>query len=106
MKTIAFSFVRRLFLAIVGCGVAAVCGCATLDQPLPDASGADLGADITQRLAVDSMTGGTVYGVDVSGGQVVIRGIVRSEAERMRVLSLVRGTPGVTSVVDRLRIVR
>lgn len=106
MKTITVSVARKLFLAVACCGVAAVCGCATLDQPLPEATGNDLQSGVTQRLAMDPMTGGNVYGVDVSGGQVVIRGIVRSEAERMRVLGLVRGTPGVTGVTDHLRVLR
>lgn len=106
MKTITVSIARKLFLATACCGVALVCGCATLDQPLPEAVGNDLQSGITQRLAMDPMTAGSVYGVEVSGGQVVIRGIVHSEAERMRVLGLVRGTPGVTGVTDHLRVLR
>ncbi len=37
---------------------------------------------------------------------MTIRGTVRSEVERMRLLSTVRGPQGVTLVIDRLRVVR
>lgn len=89
-------------LALAGVGLI---GCATLDESAPTLAGNDLQSAITQRLSMDPITSGTLYGVEVVDGEVVIRGAVRSAAERMRVLGLVRGTPGVTSVSDRLRLV-
>lgn len=105
MKKISTLIGTNLLFAVTMMGLACLCGCASLDEPAPDLSEGDLQSAVVQRLAMDPMTREGLYGVEVVDAQVTIRGTVHSETERMRVLSLVRGTPGVESVSDRLRIV-
>ncbi len=97
--------VRGWLCAGAAAGWLAAAGCASLDAGAPDPAAGDLESAIVQRLAMDPVTRSGVFGVDASGGQVTVRGTVRSEIERMRVLGLIRGTPGVAGVDDRLRIV-
>lgn len=100
-----FVCVRRLVCAAAV--ALAVAGCATTDGGAGESSAdSELAASITQRLSVDPTFRDQLFGVEVVGGEVTIRGTVRSEVERMRLLSTVRGTPGVTLVIDRLRVVR
>lgn len=42
--------------------------------------------------------------LDIADGRVMVRGVVGSNGEREAVLGAIRGTPGVTSVEDKLRI--
>jgi osmotically-inducible protein OsmY len=88
--------------AVVVLGLA---GCVTMPAE-PEATGTDGETRdlIEERLATDSVTRSKMYAVDVQGTQARVRGTVRSEAERMRVLGVVRGTPGIESVVDQLRV--
>lgn len=88
----------------VGALLAWASGCANLEAPGEPSRDGDLRAVVLQRLTLDPLTSAGLYGVEVAGDEVILRGTVRSEAERMRVLSLVRGTPGVGRVTDRLRI--
>jgi osmotically-inducible protein OsmY len=67
---------------------------------------AEIAARVEQRLAFDAGLRNRIYDVHVSNGEVTVVGTVSSEAERLRLISIVRGTPGVTGVIDRLRIVR
>lgn len=103
MRKLAFACMRRFVCAVGLAGVLA--GCATTDGGAGESSAdSELAASIRQRLSVDPAYRDQFFSVDVVGGDVTIRGTVRSEAERMRVLSIVRGTPGVTLVIDRLRV--
>lgn len=84
--------------------------CSTLTDALNErASGgteapedAALRADILTRLRDDPVTGDHVFGVSVSHGTVVLRGSVPDDATRLRVHSVVRSTPGVVQIEDRL----
>lgn len=80
-------------------------GCALLNSVKPAPAADDLRARVLQRLADDPISRSGVFGVELNGDVVQLRGTVRSAAERMRVLSLVSGTPGVASVEDRLRVI-
>lgn len=88
-------------LLAIAAGCAAPGGAAAMSE-----ADADVAARVAQRLAVDPALRDQLFGIDVAGGEVTIRGTVRSEAERLRLISAVRGTPGVTGVNDRLRIIR
>lgn len=105
MKNRTATLRSGVLIAAVALAAVGLIGCATLDESTPTLSGNDLQSAITQRLSMDPITSRTLYGVEVVDGEVVIRGTVRNATERMRVLGLVRGTPGVTSVSDRLRLV-
>lgn len=103
------SIFKKFLLALVA--GAALNACATREpSPVaaPGGAGDDraLAAAIRQRLEMDPMLRGQVYGIDVANGEVTVQGVVRNEAERLRILSIVRGTPGVTQVQDRLRLFR
>jgi osmotically-inducible protein OsmY len=74
--------------------------------PTMSEADAEIAARVAQRLAFDAGLRDQLYGIDVYGGEVTVRGTVSSEAERLRLIGVVRGTPGVTGVIDRLRIVR
>ncbi|HMP75577.1 MAG TPA: BON domain-containing protein [Kiritimatiellia bacterium] len=91
-------------LVVLGLGAAA--GCATLVTDEFPSAESDLRAQVAQRLAMDPLTQQGLYRVEVDGGRVILHGTVSSEAERMRVLGVVRGTPGVSDVTDRLRLIR
>ena len=82
-------------------------GCATYTPPPDSMSGGgspdgDLATEIYSRLSDDSMTGRYTFGVTVQGGVVTVQGAVPDEPTRTRILGIIRATPGVQSVVDRL----
>ncbi|MCO5045014.1 MAG: BON domain-containing protein [Kiritimatiellae bacterium] len=106
MKTRKSLSWRKMSAVLAAAGMALLGGCATFDESAVASGGGDLQSIVVQRLSVDPMTRDNVYGVEAVNGQVTIRGAVQSEAERMRVLSIVRGAPGVLGVTDRLRVVR
>ncbi|MCS6771205.1 MAG: BON domain-containing protein [Kiritimatiellae bacterium] len=86
-------------------------GCATVEEAGravdgPAAADRDLSAMIRHRIEMDSGLRGQMIGIDVAGGEVTVRGNVRNEAERLRLLGIIRGTPGVAVVHDQLRVVR
>lgn len=86
-------------------GLLAGAGCASMDSGAAGADTGDLRAMVLQRLAIDPVTRADVFGVEVQGDRVTLRGTVRNETGRLRALGLVRGTPGVASVDDRLRVI-
>ena len=96
----------RKFLSALAAALAlgAAAGCATIETRPVDTPDGGLRAAVAERLAMDPLTGQGLFQIDVDGDRVAIRGLVRSESERMRVLGLVRGTPGVNHVTDRLRL--
>lgn len=96
----------RAALCAVALGFLVV-GCASpIDEKAGSPSDADIVAQVSQRLAVEPAFRERLFNIEASDGSVTIRGIVSSEAERMRLLSIVRGTPGVANVIDRMRVIR
>lgn len=80
-------------------------GCATYTPP--PASGAtdsdtQLVKDVVGRLANDDVAERFTFGVTAQGGVVTVQGAIPDELTRQRVLAVVRGTPGVQGVVDRM----
>jgi hypothetical protein len=65
-----------------------------------------LTAKIKSKMALDDLVRARSINVDTSGSVVTLTGTVSSEAERQRAVQLARETNGVTSVVDRLAVVR
>jgi hypothetical protein len=61
-------------------------------------------AKIKSKMALDDLVKARNINVDTNGTVVTLTGVVGSEAERQRALSLARETEGITSVVDRLRV--
>lgn len=80
--------------------LAVVSACATTGAADAEAS---VAAMVRERLAQDTLTRQNTFSVSGAGGVVTVRGLVRTEAERARILGIARGTPGVTAVVDRLQ---
>ena len=63
-----------------------------------------LTAKIKSKMALDDYVEARAIDVDTSRSIVTLTGVVTSESERDRALSLARETAGVTRVVDKLRI--
>jgi osmotically-inducible protein OsmY len=61
-------------------------------------------AKIKAKMALDDTVKALDVNVDTNGTTVTVTGQVGSEAQRTRVLQLVRETQGVKEVVDRLRV--
>lgn len=61
-----------------------------------------LAADALNRLRDDPLTGRLTFGTSCQNGIVTVEGAVPDEAMRTRALGIVRSTPGVQDVVDRL----
>jgi osmotically-inducible protein OsmY len=96
-----------LSLILILAALAFSTGCSTLpagsNETLQAPSDSQLGRDVMSRLEQDSLAGRHTFGVIAKNGEVTIRGAVPNEGLRVRVLGIVRGTPGVVSVVDELR---
>ncbi len=93
-------------LAFLAVGVV---GCGTLTDALnrraaADVSEADLRLrqDVLNRLRDDAVTSLHNIGVESRNGMVTVYGSVPDDMTRRRVLSVVRGTPGVAGINDRL----
>lgn len=61
-----------------------------------------LARDVLNRLLDDSITGSLMFGVNAQNGMVTVDGAVPDETIRTRALGIVRSTPGVRGVIDRL----
>jgi osmotically-inducible protein OsmY len=87
-------------LAITG----GMIGCATNEPAVQEAPSSDvqIAREAMNRLANDSVAGRYTFGVTVQNGVATVTGAVPDETFRLRVLGIVRGTPGVVEVVDRL----
>ena len=82
--------------------------------PLPDAwvattgGGGGGGAMVTEstlsRTVAGALSGAGGVRVEAAGSRVILSGIVASQAERQRVVALVREVPGVREVEDRMRL--
>lgn len=68
------------------------------------ATASALASVIQERLASDPVLRDRFFVITEQNGVITISGVVRNESERMRVISTVRGTPGVSVVNDRLRV--
>lgn len=91
--------IRLVGLAALG---TLLVSCAVL--PPSDVSGdnAELIQAIHQRLASDPVAARYPVGFLVRDGVVTLEGSVPDRPTRMRILAVVRSTPGVREVVDRL----
>ncbi len=96
-------------LCLLGVLAGGVSGCAVLTDTVnrradADVSEADLQLrrDVLNRLQMDAMTSQHSIGVDSRNGVVTVYGSVPDDMTRHQVLSVVRGTPGVMGVHDRL----
>ena len=100
-----FWTVRAVSVLVVVTALAAgLAACATAgDGASGPGSDAELVALVRDRLGQDALTRQNTFSVTSSDGVVSVRGLVRNEAERARVMGVVRGTPGVTSVLDHLQ---
>jgi hyperosmotically inducible protein len=77
-------------------------------QPSANAAAANgddaLSARVQSQLSGDARLKGAPVEVTAKNGVILLQGTVGSAAAKQRVLSLARGTDGVTQVVDRLRV--
>jgi osmotically-inducible protein OsmY len=95
----------RAFLLVVALVFPILAGCAGLDQSLNrplDDDDAAVQRNVMERLEQENILPGS-FSVRVSGGVATVYGRVPGEQARARALSVVRGTPGVSQVEDRLR---
>jgi hypothetical protein len=72
--------------------------------PPAPAEGPTLVDELAARLESSRLLVGANLLVEVNGGRVTVMGEVPSPTARTHALDVVRGTPGVTSVVDQLRV--
>jgi osmotically-inducible protein OsmY len=68
-------------------------------------SDAGVTAKVKTRLATDNRVHAAAISVDTANGVVTVTGNVPSDAERAAVIEIVRGTDGVSDVVDHLTLV-
>ncbi len=61
-------------------------------------------ASVKTKLAADDMVKASAVNVDTTEHVVTLSGVVASKAARERAVVIAKGTPGVTSVVDKLTI--
>lgn len=97
-----FRYALIIFLlcqVVVGCAQRAPSADAATSSSTLD----DLDSRVYQRLATDPVTARMRLSVVSSDGIVTLSGRVESPSERLRAVSVVRGTPGVRAVIDKLR---
>ena len=85
--------------------ICAISGCRTyVPQGMAGASQEDLQIvdDVTNRLEADSLMGKFTFGITCKDGVVTIQGAIPDDVLRARALGIVKGTPGVQGVVDKL----
>jgi osmotically-inducible protein OsmY len=63
-----------------------------------------IAVSIRSKLAEDTRTSGQTIDVFVADGDILLIGTVDSEMQRMTAEELVRGLPGVSRVVDNIRV--
>ena len=67
------------------------------------ASDSEVVSDLSDRLREDTITSRFTFGVSVANGEATLTGYVPDQNARMRALGIADGTPGVQSVLDRMR---
>ena len=104
--------VKSVYLAWVGSVALCVAvlsgasGCATALPPTGTAeeeAAYDLSRIVMARLTEDPFLERASIQATSDEGVVTLRGMIRSEAQRMRALSIARSTAGVRGVIDSLR---
>lgn len=98
-----------VYLGMLGVLAFGVTGCGTLTDALnqrsqTEASAEDLRLqqDVLNRLQQDPVTARHSVAVESRDGRVAVYGTVPDDMTRHRILNVVRGTPGVVAVHDRL----
>ena len=94
----------RLSLLAILAAVMTLAGCTTMPgnstiQPTTDAQ---LAAAVLQRLTQDTMTGMSTFGVEAENGVVTLHGSLPNDTLRARAIAIVRSTPGVKDVIDKI----
>ncbi len=95
MRSVSASLAVLLLLLTAGCTRAVQVPPAALEA-------AQLGVRVKTALVNDADVGARIIEVRVDRGVVTLSGLVASEAERERAVTLVRRVPGVTDVVSQL----
>lgn len=98
------STVALLITAFLAAGFLAGCTTYTPPPSYGATSNADsqLVQDVVGRLSEDGIAERYTFGVTAGGGIVTVQGAIPDEVTRQRVLGIIKGTPGVQGVVDRL----
>jgi hypothetical protein len=99
-------WVAVLLLAAVPLFITGLSGCATGDDTSFESLLGDddqLASEIMDRIQDDPITSRQGLGVRVNKGKATLYGAVPSEQIRARAVSIVRNTPGVTDVDDRIQ---
>ncbi len=98
-----------IIVCLLGLLAGGVSGCAALTDSANRRASADMSErdlrvsqDVLNRLQDDNVTGHLSIGVESRDGVVTLYGSVPDDVTRLRVISVVRGTPGVVSINDRL----
>lgn len=101
-----FVKLRSLVLTFAAALPLLLSACAALDSTdFSAGSGpdADVQAEVSNRLRADAVTARANIGVSVSGGVVTLSGWTPDANVKLRAVSIAKGTPGATDVVDQLR---
>ena len=97
----------RAFLLTAAMALCLLAGCSTAsyDMEGSPAAGSDrqLAVDVVHRLEYEGLTDLRNFAVTVNNGVATVHGVVPNEPARARVLAVVRGTPGVQDVVDKMQ---
>ena len=94
-----------MLLALTLTGFLFTSGCTTYSTTTPGAtagSNDQIEDDVIERLRQDDLTSTQGFGVRIEGGIATLYGSVPDEIVRLRALGIVRSTPGVKEVVDKL----
>ena len=92
-------YLRTLGLVIV---LLTVVGCATMQTGAGSENDQAVQRHVLERLQQDGVTASHGLGVRVRGGVAMLNGSVPDETVRVRAMSIVRATPGVTEVRENL----
>ncbi len=95
-----------LVLGLGWWGGVALVGCASVDpaaETRVSSSDQELRNTVMGRLGQEMLLNRASISVSSDAGVVTLRGVISSEAQRMRALAITRATPGVLGVIDHLR---
>jgi len=101
MKTSLVFFAMAVSVCALG-----LTGCSTYTPPpsMDSTSQADvdLANEVMNRLDDDTLAGQFTFGISANEGIITVQGAIPDENMRTRVLGIIRGTPGVQGVIDKL----
>ncbi len=102
MATRSITFLSSLLLALslLGCGSAPLPNPAAPSRP----SYAKVTEDLKSRLAKDDRLQGSKIDFDYDGATVILNGTVKDKEQFGWATTVAAGTPGVTSVINRLQV--